>query len=147
MLKETLSEVFERDLQKLKTEINLYKAEENIWLIKEGISNSAGNLCLHLLGNLNHFIGGTLGNTGYIRHREDEFNLKNILRQDLIMNIENCILIVTNTLKKLTEDDFEKDFPFEIFGRVDNTAFILVHLATHLNYHLGQINTHRRLFD
>ena len=147
MLKEALIEIFERDLQKLKTEINLYKDEDNLWLVKDGISNSAGNLCLHLLGNLNHFIGATLGHTGYVRHRDDEFNLKNILRQDLIMNIENCILIVKESLKNLPEEDLQKDFPLEVFNRTVKTDFMLVHLTTHLTYHLGQINYHRRLLD
>src|SRR6478735_1344855 len=101
MLKETLIELFERDLQKLITEIKSYRDENNLWLVKEGISNSAGNLCLHLSGNLNHFIGTTLGNTGYIRHRDDEFSLKNIPRQDLLLNMENCMLTVKNTLKNL----------------------------------------------
>ena len=147
MLKEALIEIFERDLQKLKTEINLYKDEDNLWLVKEGISNSAGNLCLHLIGNLNHFIGATLGHTGYVRHRDDEFSLKNILRQDLIMNIENCILIVKESLKNLPEEDLQKDFPLEVFNRTVKTDFMLVHLTTHLTYHLGQINYHRRLLD
>ena len=147
MLKEALIEIFERDLQKLKTEINLYKDEDNLWLVKEGISNSAGNLCLHLIGNLNHFIGATLGHTGYVRHRDDEFTLKNILRQDLIMNIENCILIVKESLKNLPDEDLQKDFPVEVFNRVVKTDFMLVHLTTHLTYHLGQINYHRRLLD
>jgi len=147
MLKETLSEIFERDLQKLITEIKLYKDEDNLWLIKEGISNSAGNLCLHLVGNLNHFIGATLGNTGYVRHREDEFSLKNILRQDLILNIENCILIVKNTINKLKDEDLVKDFPLEKHGKIVSTMHMLIHLQTHLSYHLGQINYHRRLLD
>jgi uncharacterized damage-inducible protein DinB len=147
MITDALTELFERDLQKLKTEIELYKAEENIWLVKEGIGNSAGNLCLHLVGNLSHFIGATLGNTGYIRHREDEFSLKNILRQDLITNIENCRLIVKNTLLKLTATDLEKEFPQQVFAKSINTEMMLMHLATHLTYHLGQINYHRRLLD
>lgn len=147
MLKETLSQIFERDLNRLLTEINLYKNEDNLWVVKEGISNSAGNLCLHLLGNLNHFIGAALGHTGYVRYRDDEFSLKHIPRQDLVMNIGNCILIVKNTLKHLPEEDLEKDFPLEVFGKKDSTEFILVHLATHLTYHLGQINYHRRLLD
>ena len=147
MLKETLSGIFERDLNRLLTEINLYKDEDNLWLVKEGISNSAGNLCLHLLGNLNHFIGATLGHTGYVRYRDDEFSLKNILRQDLVINIKNCILIVKDTLKDLPEEELEKDFPLEVLGKKDSTEFILVHLATHLTYHLGQINYHRRLLD
>ena len=145
MVKDTLMELFERDIQKLKTEINLYKDEDNLWVIKEGISNSAGNLCLHLVGNLNHFIGATLGNSGYVRHREDEFSLKNIPRQDLIMNIENCILILNNTFSRLTEEELEKDFPLEKHGTIVSTTHMLLHLLGHLKYHLGQINYHRRL--
>ncbi len=147
MLTKTLMQLFERDLQKLAAEINLYRDEDKIWLVKEGISNSAGNLCLHLLGNLNHFIGATLGHTGYVRHRDDEFSLKNIPRQDLNTNLENCKLIVKETLSGLTDADLQKEFPLELFGRKDSTEFILVHLATHLSYHLGQINYHRRLLD
>lgn len=145
MLKSTLLEIFERDLNKLIEEINLYKQEESLWEIKEGISNSAGNLCLHLVGNLNYFIGATLGQTGYIRHREDEFNLKNILRTDLIININNCALIVKETIEKLTVEDLNKDFPLEKHGSVVSTTHMLVHLLVHLGYHLGQINYHRRL--
>ncbi len=70
MLNELLSEFFERDIIKLKEEIVLYKDETNLWKVENKISNSAGNLCLHLIGNLNHFIGATVGNTGYVRQRE-----------------------------------------------------------------------------
>ena len=147
MITNALTELFERDLQRLKTEIELYQDEDNLWLLKEGISNTAGNLCLHLVGNLNHFIGATLGNTGYIRHRDDEFSLKNIPRQDLIMNLENCTLIVNETLQKLTAADLEKDFPLEKHGAIVSTGNMLIHLYGHLSYHLGQINYHRRLLD
>ena len=147
MLKDTLIELFDRDLQKLKTEINLYKDENNLWIVKEGISNSAGNLCLHLIGNLNHFIGAALGQSGYVRHRDDEFALKNILRDDLLLNIENCILVLNATFSKLTEADLEKDFPLEKHGTVVTTMHMLLHLFGHLSYHLGQINYHRRLLD
>ena len=64
MITDALTTLFERDLQRLKTEIELYRIEENLWLVKDGIGNSAGNLCLHLIGNLSHFIGAMLGNTG-----------------------------------------------------------------------------------
>ena len=147
MITDALTTLFERDLQRLKTEIELYRIEENLWLVKDGIGNSAGNLCLHLIGNLSHFIGAILGNTGYIRHREDEFSLKNIPRQDLVTNIENCRLIVRNTLAKLTVADLEKEFPQQVFDKSITTEMMLMHLTTHLTYHLGQINYHRRLLD
>ena len=147
MITDALTELFERDLQRLRNEIELYRVEENLWLVKDGISNSAGNLCLHLIGNLSHFIGAMLGNTGYVRHREDEFRLKNIPRQDLITNIENCKLIVRNTLVKLSAANLEKEFPQQVFDKSINTEMMLMHLGTHLTYHLGQINYHRRLLE
>ena len=145
MLKETLIEIFERDLQKLITELNLYKAEEDMWLVKDGISNSAGNLSLHLMGNLNHFIGATLGNTGYVRNREKEFSDKNISRKKLIEDINETIHVIKTTLKNFSKNDLEKDFPLAINNTISSTQFILMHLSGHLNYHLGQINYHRRL--
>lgn len=144
---QTLTELFERDLERLRQEINLYKNEDNLWVLKEGISNTAGNLCLHLMGNLNYFIGAVLGKTGYVRHREDEFGLKNIPRQDLILNIDNCRLIVKSTLLKLSPADLEKTFPQSVFEKAITTEMMLMHLTTHLTYHLGQINYHRRLLD
>ena len=78
MLIETLRSIFNRDLLRLKTEIDLYKDESKIWLVEENIANSAGNLCLHLIGNLNTYIGAEFGKTNYVRNRELEFSLKNI---------------------------------------------------------------------
>lgn len=145
MIIEPLTGLFERDIEKLKGEIDLYRDEDNLGVINAGISNSAGNLCLHLIGNLSHFIGASLGNTGYVRYRDDEFSLKNIPRRDLVMKIENCKVIVKNTLVKLTAADLEKDFPLEKHGAIVSTAHMLLHLYGHLSYHLRQMNYHRRL--
>src|SRR6185369_10666086 len=111
MLKEALIEIFERDLNKLKDEINLYADDNNLWIVKNEISNSAGNLCQHLLGNLNHFVGALLGNSGYERDRPGEFNSKNATRADLTANIEKTIDVVKSSLNKLSDEDLEKDFP------------------------------------
>jgi hypothetical protein len=85
---ETLKMLFDRDLNRLKNEIKLYQNEKTIWYIEKDITNSAGNLCLHLIGNLNTYIGAELGSTNYIRNRELEFSSKNILRDELIKKIE-----------------------------------------------------------
>ena len=147
MLNKTLIEIYTRDLNKLKEELNAYTDEAKIWQIQDGISNSAGNLALHLIGNLNHFIGATLGNTGYIREREKEFSLKNIPRVELTNSIDDVILVIGNVLGKLTDSDMEKPFPIPVpvFKDDSSTRFLLVNMAVHLDYHLGQINYHRRL--
>lgn len=136
---------FERDLNKLIEELSLYKSEEDIWKIKEGISNSAGNLTLHLIGNLKHFIGATLGKTGYVRERDKEFSEKNIPRTQLITDVKDTITIIKNTLSKLNTDSLEQDFPITLNNMVSSTASVLVYLLAHLNYHLGQVNYLRRM--
>jgi uncharacterized damage-inducible protein DinB len=147
MLTETLKLLFERDLKKLKSEIETYKNEKHIWRVDKSITNSAGNLCLHLIGNLNWFIGTQLGNTGYIRHREIEFSAINIPRADLLKEIDKTRLMLDNTLENITNDKLEEEYPILIFEQKTSTYYFLVHLATHLSYHLGQINYHRRLLD
>ena len=145
MLIETLKSLFNRDLNKLKTEIDSYQNESQIWQIDKNISNSAGNLCLHLIGNINTYIGAELGKTGYIRDRPLEFSLKDIPKSELISKIEQTIVMVNTTLDSLTEADLEAIYPQIVFEKEMTTGFFLVHLATHLGYHLGQINYHRRL--
>lgn len=147
MLNNTLIELFERDLNKLKIEISSYKNEENLWIVEESISNSAGNLCLHLLGNLNYFVGNLLGGTGYIREREKEFGSKDIPKAELISGVEILIDTVKQTIGKLSKEDFEKTYPINVFQKEMTTEFFVIHLTAHLNYHLGQINYHRRLLD
>lgn len=147
MLTKTLIKIFTRDLNKLKIEIDAYKREENLWLLDKEIKNSAGNLCLHLVGNLNHFIGAILGDSGYIRQRNLEFSLKNVLKTELLQQIDDTMQLVENELVKLTAEDLEKQYPMDVFKEPMSTEFFLVHLSTHLSYHLGQINYHRRLID
>lgn len=147
MIIESLKSLYNRDLNKLKFEIESYQSEESIWKIEKNILNSAGNLCLHLVGNLNTYIGAELGKTGYIRNRELEFSLKNILSIELIEKVESTIKMIDSTLDKLSQEDLEKDYPTEALGYKMTTGYFLIHLLSHLNYHLGQINYHRRLLD
>lgn len=147
MLIETLKTLFNRDLNKLKSEIGSYKNEANLWIIDKNIANSAGNLCLHLIGNLNTYIGATLGGSNYIRNRELEFSLKDVPKQELINMIEATLVVVNETLGKITEEQLNSEYPMLVFQEKTLTEFFLVHLATHLTYHLGQINYHRRLLD
>ncbi|MBK8192463.1 MAG: DUF1572 family protein [Lewinellaceae bacterium] len=145
MLKNALIEIFERDLRQVAREINLYADESDLWVVKAEISNSAGNLCLHLIGNLNHFIGAVLGNTGYVREREREFSDKNVPRADLLLQLEKTISVVTEALRHLPDPALNEDFPVDKRGQIVKTDFMLLHLLGHLSYHLGQINYHRRL--
>ena len=137
--------IFERDIDKLKSEITLFDSEEDLWIIAGDVKNSAGNLAIHLCGNLKHFIGKALGNTGYVRQREKEFSLKNVPKSEILKNIDETKSVVLSTLTGLNEEKLREIFTEKLsLGEVE-IEYVLVHLLTHLNYHVGQINYIRRL--
>ena len=147
MVIQTLKSLFARDLTKLRLEISLYKTESNIWKVDKMIANSAGNLCLHLVGNLNTYIGKEIGGTGYVRDRDAEFSLKNIPKSELLDKVDKTLRVVDLSLDKLSPSDLQKQYPVVVLPEATTTEFFLIHLATHLTYHLGQVNYHRRLLD
>lgn len=144
-MKHSLVKIFVRDLAKLKEEIELYENESDLWVLAGNISNSGGNLCLHLIGNLNHFVGAILGKSGYIREREIEFSKKNVPKAELIKNINELIPLVENVIFSLSEEEIKSDFPIKKHNEKVSTEMMLLHLLSHFQYHLGQINYHRRL--
>ncbi|MDR6736134.1 hypothetical protein J2X77_003006 [Sphingobacterium sp. 2149] len=100
-----------------------------------------------MIGNLQTYIGAELGKTGYIRDRAAEFSLKDIPRTVLIDQIDDTIDVVTRSLDLLSEENLQEVYPILVFEEKTTTQYLLVHLTTHLTYHLGQINYHRRLLD
>ncbi len=92
---QNLTTLFTRDLNKLRDEISKCPDEQSIWAVRGEIANSAGNLCLHLVGNLNHFIGAVLGGNGYVRDRDAEFSLKNIPCERPLADIDRTAGVVT----------------------------------------------------
>jgi hypothetical protein len=147
MLTQTLRTLFAKDLAKLRNEIELYKDEQKIWVVEGGIANCAGNLCLHLVGNLNTYIGAEIGKTGYVRHRDLEFSLKDVPREELLRKIDETTRVVDAALATVTEEQLNEEYPLLVFAEKTSTEYFLTSLTTHLNYHLGQVNYHRRLLD
>ncbi|WP_430906461.1 DinB family protein [Maribacter sp. 2-571] len=147
MLKTTLKILFNRDLDRLYQEIAAYTNEKKLWEITAQISNSGGTLCKHLLGNMNAFIGAELGDTGYVRRRELEFDGKPVSTTDLLAQIKTLKHTVDETLERLDETALDREYPLVVFEKPMTTGYFLMHLTTHLTYHLGQINYHRRLLD
>jgi len=144
---EALIKLFNRDLQKLKLEIENFTKEEDLWKVQGNITNSAGNLCLHLMGNLNHFIGAIIGNSGYVRDRDAEFHEKNISKKKLLNMVEDTQHVVSDTLHHFDKVNMLNTYPIQVFGEDMTYEFFLIHLEAHLNYHLGQINYLRRILE
>ena len=147
MLSRILTELYERDLKKLRDEINSFPNEADLWKTSGAVTNSAGNLCQHLTGNLQHFFGAVLGESGYVRDRDAEFASTGITRADLLAGIDAAASSVKDTLSRLSDEDLAKNYPVEVLDRPMTTGHFLTHLVAHFNYHLGQINYLRRLLS
>src|SRR5262245_43363308 len=139
-----LQTLISRELDALAREVRQYPDDGSLWKAVPGCPNTGGNLTLHLVGNLRHFIGAELGNTGYVRNRDAEFATRGgITRDELLKLIASARTAVPATLSTLDP---------AVLGRIHDapgnrkieTGLWLMHLAVHLGYHLGQIDYHRR---
>jgi hypothetical protein len=144
-MKNALFPWFQQYLTQLKTEINAYQHPARMWEISGEISNSGGNLCTHLIGNLNYFIGAILGQTGYVRHRDLEFSIKNVPVAELSQQIDETLAMIETVFDQI--EDWQAIYPpndYHMAGPIDKQ---MMRLLVHLGYHVGQVNYHRRLLD
>lgn len=144
---EEFVKIYDRDLERLKQEITAFNLDSNIWKTTGHVKNSSGNLCLHLIGNLNNYIGKNMGDYAYSRDRDAEFNLKNVPKSQLIYQITDVKEKVISTLMKMDQDVLDQDHVENVFGHSMTNGYFLIHLAGHLAYHLGQINYLRRVLE
>jgi hypothetical protein len=136
-----------RDLNKLRQEMEAFVHEENLWKITGHVKNPSGNLCLHLVGNLNTYIGKNMGHTSYVRNRDAEFSLRDVPRSELINKVQQTNDMITQVFSTLRDHDLNEKYPENVLGYDMTTGFFLIHLSGHLSYHLGQINYLRRILE
>ena len=139
-----IASILDRDLRTLRREIEAYPDEGQLWQELPGQPNTAGTLALHLAGNLQHYIGARWGGTGYVRDRAAEFARRGVSRAALIGDIEAARSAVALALSRVSAGELAQDYPEEIGGTRVRTGEYLVHLCTHMAYHLGQVDAHRR---
>ena len=141
----TFSHFFLRELDKLIAEIEAFPSETSLWQVGGNVSNSAGNLALHLAGNLQHFIGAVMGGTGYVRDRDREFSVKNVPRTAVLAGLNDAKNVAKKTLDAMTDVQLTQDYPVEFKGETRSNLYALLHLYGHLDYHVGQVNYLRRI--
>lgn len=140
-----LAEIMRRDLEILAGEL-VVLPEEDLWKVAGTVRNPVGTLALHMCGNLQHFIGSELGGTGYRRDREAEFSRRGVSRDELLRLVEETRIMLAEVLPRIPADRLSEPMtgaPPRFQGRP--VAFFLVHLSSHLAYHLGQVNYLRRV--
>src|SRR5215470_6345333 len=136
MLNTVLTDFYERDIRKLIEEVNLFNKEEDLWRTQGSVKNSCGNLVLHIIGGLNHFVGATLAHTEYVRDRDQEFIRKGVERKELVLQLEALIPLINETVGALRQEDLEAEFPIFFDKPKTSVGYVLVRLLAHLDYHL-----------
>lgn len=145
MLSHELSALYARDLTRLIQQLNAFPDTATLWQTRAGITNSAGNLALHLEGNLREFIGRLLGHFDYQRDRPREFSDSGIDKAELIARLTAVRDEIPQVIAGLTPEQLDADFPQVYVGRTLPNRQMLIHLEGHLSYHLGQIDYLRRV--
>ena len=139
-----IASILDRDLRTLRRELEAYPDERQLWQELPGQPNTAGTLALHLAGNLQHYIGARWGGTGYVRDRPAEFSRRGVSRAELIGEVEGARSAVRLALSRVTAAELDADYPEEVGEARVRTGQYLLHLCTHMAYHLGQLDAHRR---
>lgn len=134
-----------RDLAGFALELGAYPDDSSVWALPVGVNNSTGTLTLHACGNLRHFVGAILDKSGYVRDRDAEFASRGVIRPELEMLLAVTRDEVSRSLDHLDPESLALDFPIPVGKTTLSTGQFLVHLATHLSYHLGQADMHRRV--
>jgi hypothetical protein len=133
-----------RELQGFEREVSLYPDDESLWKILPGVTNSAGNLAMHVAGNLQHYVGTVLGSTGYVRHRDQEFARRSGTRAEVVTELRKAATVVRDILPSVSEEKLAGEFPEAVMGMKFRTTSFLIHLCAHAGFHLGQAGYLRR---
>ena len=146
-LSRDFARIMGRDLDKVARQIEAYDSDADVWRVVGETKNSAGTLALHLVGNLEHFVGAVLGNSGYARDRDAEFGVRDVPRAELVRQLTACQERVVSTLEGLSDAALQLPYPGKLPPHLEgaSTHLFLVHLAAHLSWHMGQMDYHRRM--
>ncbi len=145
MLRSTVQHILTRELLAARRAVEAYPDDASLWRPLPGIANVGGTLALHIAGNLQYYIGRVFGGSNYVRDRDAEFRRRDVPRSEILREIDAAIAAVERGLQTIGDDALPRPYPEKIAGRDVVTADYLVHLGSHLAYHLGQLDYHRRV--
>lgn len=138
-----LAALYRRDLARLVRQHDAFP-DADLWRVLPGVTNAAGNLMLHLDGNLRAFVGKNIGGIAYERDRPREFSAKDVPRDELAATLAEMADLIPRVLSDVPPTRWDDIYPENVLGEPLSHRQFVVHLYGHLNYHLGQIDYLRR---
>jgi hypothetical protein len=116
-------------------------SEEQFWSKPYPYGNSFGHLTLHLIGNLNYYIGTEIAHTGYIRDREREFTEASPPpKEEVLGRLAEAVDLVVATLEAQTAETWSNEYSaVGAADRVGDRFSIFLSCAAHFHHHIGQM--------
>ena len=142
LIKETIHYL---ELNPLRIENCLHRlTEEQVWLKPNEVSNSIGNLILHLCGNMTQYVISGLGGAPDHRERAKEFAVEGgFTKSALLEKFKNTTTQAISVLEKTTSEELQ--LTRNVQGFEMTGIGILIHVTEHYSYHVGQIATLTKL--
>jgi hypothetical protein len=141
-----LASLFARDLARVARQLDAID-DAHLWQVVPGVTNSAGNLLLHLSGNLREYIGRQIGGVPYQRDRPREFAANQVPRAEISGALAELVELIPAVIGRVEESRWDQMFPENVLGAPLTNRQFVIHLFGHLSYHLGQIDYIRRMLS
>jgi uncharacterized damage-inducible protein DinB len=111
---------------------------DKFWAKPFPYGNSVGHLVLHLTGNLNHYIGALVAETGYVRNRPLEFtDTSHPAPDEVLARFREAVAMVVRTIGTLDADALV--VPVSEQPPIQTRLGLLLVCAAHMNNHIGQM--------
>jgi uncharacterized damage-inducible protein DinB len=116
-------------------------SDDQFWSKPYSHGNSFGHLTLHLIGNLNYYIGAQIAGTGYARDRDREFSETHPpSKEEALSRLEEAVEMVLATLGKETPETLTERYDAVGAGDVvTDRLSMYLRCATHFHHHIGQM--------
>jgi uncharacterized damage-inducible protein DinB len=113
-------------------------SDEEIWWRPNAESNSAGNIVLHLCGNVRQWIISGLGGAEDVRQRDLEFSEQGpVPREALTKQLRLTVSEACRVISRLSDDSLIRKYSIQ--GYHVTGIYAVVHVTEHFGYHAGQI--------
>lgn len=113
-------------------------SEEEVWWRPNDVSNSIGNLIIHLAGNARQWILSGVAGEADVRDREGEFRLREGLDSAALNRLLTATLVdVDRRLETLDHGSLQDRRTVQ--GREMSVLEVIYHVVEHFAMHTGQI--------
>lgn len=113
-------------------------SEDEIWHRFNENALTAGNILLHLRGNIRQWVVCGLGGKPDDRHRDGEFAAnRSAKKAELLAGLEETVREALAVVDRLTPEQILA--PVAVQGFQETGLSVLVHVTEHFSYHVGEL--------